>query len=141
MRPMNCRIRAIDSKDRKRSLIGWVILAAALTACGSGEELVFEEVESSDGAYRLRITVAEPRMPHGRFRIGAYIVTRGDDAGRKVIDEKLENDGVPFTTKNLAARWTGSRAALVCLRATDLPDRGFRIDISETLRVEEIDQC
>ena len=138
---MNLKLRVTDSENRKRPSMRWIILAAALTACGSGEERVFEEIESPDGAYRLRITVAEPRIPHGRFRISAYILKRGDDTGQKVIDEKLENDGVPFTTQNLAARWTGPRAALVCLRATDLPDRGLRIDIGDTLRVEEIDQC
>lgn len=138
---MKLNFRGTSGNVSRHPLIAAVILAVALTACGSGEEQVFEEIESPDGNFRLRITVAEPRMPHGRFRIGAYIVKRGDDTGERVIDEKLENDGVPFTTQNLAARWTGPRAVLVCLRATDLPDRGFRIDISDALRVEEIDQC
>ncbi len=138
---VNLDVRGGDKGDRKRPSAGWIVLVAALSACGSGEEQVFEEIESPDGAYRLRITVAEPRMPHGRFRIGAYILKRGEDTGQRVIDEKLENDGVPFTTRNLAARWTSHQSALVCLRATDLPDRGMRIDIGDTTRVEEIDQC
>ena len=130
-----------DAGRHTFALIGWIVLAAALTACGASEERVFDEIESPDGAYRLRITVAEPRMPHGRFQIGVYLLKRGDDSGHKLIDEKLENDGVPFTAQNLPVRWTGLHAALVCLRATDLPDRGFRIDIAGTPEVREIDQC
>ena len=39
------------------------------------------------------------------------------------------HDGVPFTAKNVAVRWTSAGKVLMCLRATDLPDRGLRIEI------------
>lgn len=119
-----------------------VVLVCAVAGCGTEPERLFDEIESPDGSYRLRVTVAEPRMPHGRFRVRAYLLTNGEKASQVVLDEKLENDGVPFTSQNLAVRWSGRRAVLVCLRTTDLPDLGFRIDIvGEVPQVGKIARC
>ena len=119
-----------------------IVSMCVVAGCGTESERVFDEFESPDGSYRLRLTVAEPRLPHGRFRVRAYVLKNGDDMGQKALDEKLENDGVPFTSQNLAVRWTSARAVLVCLRTTDLPDLGFRIDIVENFpQVEIIARC
>ena len=120
----------------------WVVLVSTMAGCGTEPERLFDEIESPDGSYRLRVTVAEPRMPHGRFRVRAYLLTNGENTLQMVLDEKLENDGVPFTSQNLAVRWSGRRAVLVCLRATDLPDLGFRIDVvGDVPQVEKIARC
>ena len=111
-----------------------------LAACGGGEESVFSEITSPDGAWTLRVTVAESRMPQGPFYVSAYLI---DKAGQvqKMIETKLENDGVPFTTSNIAARWVSANSALMCLRATDLPDRGIRFDVGGAPSMVEVDQC
>lgn len=124
-----------------RRLPAAALLAGLLAGCGAGEETVFETVSSPGGDYALRVTVAESRMPHGRFHVRAYVVPEGAADGTRVLDTTLENDGVPFTRRNLAVRWTGPQAALICLRATDLPDRGFRVEAGELPRAVEVDQC
>jgi hypothetical protein len=121
----------------------WIvcIAVASLTGCGAGEERIFDEYESPDGAWTLRVTVAEPRMPHGLFHVGAYLIKRGEAAGPKIVDERLAYDGVPFTAQNVAVRWISPGKVLMCLRATDLPDRGLRIEAAEPPRVQDVDQC
>jgi hypothetical protein len=117
-------------------------LLLALTACGTREETLFSDTPSPDGAWTLRLTVAESRMPQGPFFVRAYLFA-GDDASAatKLLDTKLENDGVPFTRNNLAVRWTDPRSALLCLRATDRPDRGWRIETGTPPRAAAVDRC
>lgn len=126
------------TRGAKLCLCGLIFL---LAACGAGEESPFSRIDSPDGAWTLRITVAESRMPQGPFYITAYMAPKGDSVGTRLLHTKLENDGVPFTTHNIAARWVSTTSALLCLRATDLPDRGIRFDTAEGLTVTEIDQC
>lgn len=130
-----------DPALRPRPGLAALLLAGLLTGCGAGEERIFEEIPSPGGDYVLRVTVAESRMPHGPFHVGAYLLGAGESTGPRIIDVTLENDGVPFTKRNVAVRWTGAGAALMCLRATDLPDRGFRIDVGEPPAVVEVEQC
>lgn len=132
----------IRSKVRSsRGTICLLILAAALVACGPGESKVFSETPSPDGAWILRVTVAEPRMPQGPFYVAAYVIKSGAAAAVKLFEVKLENDGVPFTTTNIAARWTSGDTALICLRATDLPDRGMRVQVGAAPHALEVKQC
>ena len=136
-----CRKRELSVLIGRQPHWTWCAAFVLLTACGAGDERVFDEYESPDGAWTLRVTVAESRMPHGQFHVGAYLIKRGETAGPKILDEKLANDGVPFTAKNVAVRWTSAGKVLMCLRATDLPDRGLRIEIGEPLRIETVDKC
>ncbi|MCB1746256.1 MAG: hypothetical protein H6977_10805 [Gammaproteobacteria bacterium] len=117
-------------------------LLCTLTACGTREEVVFSDTPSPDGAWTLRLTVAESRMPQGPFHVRAYLYA-GDDPARatRLLDTTLANDGVPFTRTNLAVRWTDARAALLCLRATDRPDRGWRIETGDAPRAVAVDKC
>ena len=131
-------------KTRISRIVRHVLLAAvlSLSACGAGEEEPFSQITSPDGNWTLRITVAESRMPQGPFYVTAYLVAKGESGGgTRMIQTKLENDGVPFTTQNIAARWVSPTTALLCLRATDLPDRGLRYDTANGPAYREIDQC
>lgn len=118
-----------------------LLVAALLGGCGAGEERVFETYESPSGDWTLRVTVAESRMPQGPFHIGADLVPRAGGEGTRVLATTLVNDGVPFTRRNVAVRWTSARSALVCLRATDLPDRGYRIEAGDPPSTVEVEQC
>ncbi|MFT4561077.1 MAG: hypothetical protein ACI9BW_000817 [Gammaproteobacteria bacterium] len=69
-------------------------------------------------------------MPHARHVVTVY-VSRGDTGTpQKLIEVPLENDGVPFTDRNIGLRWTSVSRALVCLRPTDLPDQGVRVNVA-----------
>ena len=113
-------------------LFGCMLL---LSAC-SGTESEFDSVGSPDGKYVLIVTVTEPPFPHARYTVSAYIALNGAQHRQKLVQTPLANDGVPFTTRNIGLRWTSATTALVCLRPTDLPDHGIRIDVSGTPRAE-----
>ncbi|MGR8921807.1 MAG: hypothetical protein ACU85V_19515 [Gammaproteobacteria bacterium] len=100
----------------------------ALGGCGAAPESPFSAITSPDGSYTLRVTVAEPRLGQGKHRVNLYLDGPGGVAASPLYSATLENDGVPFTTRNIAVRWVAAGEALVCLRATDLPDHGVRID-------------
>jgi hypothetical protein len=114
---------------------------ATVAGCGTGEEEIFDEIAAPGGAHSLRITVAKSRFPQGPWHVGVYLIARGEATGSKLIDTTLANDGVPFTSKNVAARWISPAQALICLRATDLPDRGLKIEVAEPPAVTEVDRC
>jgi hypothetical protein len=125
----------------ERRTIYVLFLAATLVACGAGESKVFSETPSPSGGWILRLTVAESRMPQGPFYVAAYVIKSGTEETFELFEVKLENDGVPFTTTNIAARWTSGDTALICLRATDLPDRGMRVKLGATPHAVEVNQC
>ena len=133
------------SPQRRSALVclSGLCLVLLVAGCGRGEESVFSETPSPDGAWILRVTVAQSRMPQGPFYVSAYLMEAGGDnaAPLKVVESKLENDGVPFTRQNIAARWTGARAVLLCLRATDRPDKGWRISAGPSPVAEAVDSC
>ncbi|MGR9090964.1 MAG: hypothetical protein ACU85U_10345 [Gammaproteobacteria bacterium] len=117
----------------RRAIIRWAItacgLAPLLSGCG-GTETDFETVVSPTGEFRLVVTVTVPALPHARHTVTAYLERETPDGREKLIDAKLANDGVPFTDRNIGIRWTGLTTALICLRPTDLADRGIRVDVS-----------
>ena len=102
-----------------------------LSGC-SGTETDFETVASPGGEFRLVVTVTVPALPHARHTVTAYLEREGPNGREKLIETKLANDGVPFTDRNIGIRWTGRTTALICLRPTDLADRGIRVDVSGT---------
>lgn len=112
-----------------------VLVAVVLGGCGVGEEVVFGEYPAPGGSPLLRVTVAESNYPQGPRHVMAYL------GATRLFDTTLANDGVPFSGQNIAVRWVSPRQALVCLRATDLPDRGYRIEVTEPPRVVETDRC
>jgi len=109
----------------------WIILllGSVLCAC-SGTESDFETVESPDGRYRLVVTVTVPALPHARHIVSAYIEPASGQERGKLVETKLANDGVPFTSHNIGIRWTGQTTALVCLRPTDRADRSIHINVA-----------
>ncbi|MFT5415188.1 MAG: hypothetical protein ACI915_001502 [Gammaproteobacteria bacterium] len=107
-----------------------VLVAVFLSGC-SGTEQEFANLPSPDGTHVLIVTVTKPLMPHARHIVTVY-VRRGDTAKpQKLTAVPLENDGVPFTDQNIGLRWTGVSRALVCLRPTDLPDQGVRVNVAD----------
>ena len=104
-------------------------LFVGLVAC-SGTENDFEIAASPDGRFDLIVTVTEPGLPHARHLIKVYIAPSGSLERELLLETKLANDGVPFTAQNIGVRWTGATAALVCLRPTDLADRGIRVSVN-----------
>lgn len=106
-------------------------LALVLTACG-GTESDFETVASPAGEFRLAVTVTVPALPHARHTVTVYLERAGSSERERLIETKLANDGVPFTDRNIGIRWIGPGTALICLRPTDLADRGIRVNVNGT---------
>lgn len=123
-----------------RKAIGVWLSLVLLSACGAGEAELFSEHRSPGGEMILQVTVAPPRMPHAGYTVAAVVVA-ANQAPVTVYETILENDGVPFTSHNIAARWISSNKALLCLRATDRPDRGVRIETGTEPHAVEVDQC
>lgn len=121
---------------RRARLMLWpaikgVSLVMLLSGCG-GTETEFETIPSPTGEYRLAVTVTVPALPHARHTVTAYLERGGTSEREMLIEAKLANDGVPFTDRNIGIRWTGATTALICLRPTDLADRGIRVDVNGT---------
>ena len=112
------------------------VCLVSLLGCSLGEENLFQEYSSPDGRYSLRVTVTEPKIPLGPLYVTVYLLKSSENEGaKKIFHSKLENDGVPFTATNIAVRWMSQKTALVCLRATDLPDHGIYIELDESIQL------
>jgi hypothetical protein len=125
-------LRGQSNNPRSSTRTGTMGLVASLllvAACG-GTESDFEVAESPDGKYTLIVTVIVPDFPHASHKVRTYITSEGAQTRQLLTETPLANDGVPFTTRNIGLRWTSATTALVCLRPTDLPDQGIRIDVS-----------
>lgn len=119
-------------------LVGMLL---ALLACGRGPEAPFGAFPAPGGAHTLTVAVAESNYPQGPRHVLVYLLATGATPGAPLIDTTLANDGVPFTAQNIAVRWVSVRQALVCLRASDLPDRGLSIEVGPPPQVSEVGQC
>jgi len=111
------------------SRAGLVMCLVLVAGCG-GTESDFESAESPDGKYTIIVTVVVPNFPHASYKVRAYITSGGGETRQLLAETPLANDGVPFTARNIGLRWTSATTALVCLRPTDLPDQGIRINVS-----------
>lgn len=120
----------VNKNARLWPALGLSALLLALSGCG-GAERDFNISQSPDGRFELVVTVTEPALPHARHRVAVYVQKSGSPSRNKLLETKLANDGVPFTDRNIGVRWTSAISALVCLRPTDLPDRGIRINVEE----------
>ncbi|MEM7465735.1 MAG: hypothetical protein AAF387_02495 [Pseudomonadota bacterium] len=105
------------------------LIVSLLISC-SQPETEFDRKRSPHGEADLIVNVAEPILPHGKHKILIYVALNGGDA-IKVLETTMENDGVPFTKKNIGLRWTSTSRALVCLRPTDLADQGVVVTLGE----------
>ncbi len=136
----------MDSKN-KGLIFLYCVLIFLLGACSPGEEAVFLERWSPNEDQLLRITIAEPAALPGcdycrrPFFVSVYLIDKTLSAEKKIISTRLENDGVPFGPSNIVARWTGEKIALICLRASSLPARGYRILLKEKVSVIETEGC
>jgi hypothetical protein len=120
-----------NTKRRKylTSFCTYSILLAAVIGC-SQVESEFDRKRSPHGEADLIVTVAESALPHGKFKIFVYIAINGG-VPEQIAATTMENDGVPFTKKNIGLRWTSAKQALVCLRPTDLADRGVFVTLGD----------
>ena len=136
----------MDSKNNG-FIFFYRVLIFLLGACSPGEEAVFLERWSANEDQLLRITIAEPAALPGcdycrrPFFVSVYLTDKMWTAEKKIISTRLENDGVPFGPSNIVARWTGEKVALICLRASSLPARGYRILLKEKVSVIETEGC
>ena len=121
--------------------IGYLFCTLALTSCGAGPEELFSEHGSPGNAYSLIVKVAEARMPQGPSYVTVYLETKNDGKSEQIFASKLENDGVPFTDQNISVMWVSEKIALICLRATDLPDHGLFVEIEQLVSVRRLDEC
>ena len=136
----------MDSKN-KGFIFSCCVLIFLLGACSPGEEAVFLERWSPNEDQLLRITIAEPAALPGcdycrrPFFVSVYLTNKTWSGEKKIISTRLENDGVPFGPSNIVARWTGEKVALICLRASSLPARGYRILSKDEVSVVETEGC
>lgn len=111
-----------------------VLLMLALAAVGACSEADraqdFASLAGPGGAV-LTTTVVEPWFPQGPHQVVVYIQAAADAPRVEVARAKLAYDGVPFTKGNINMSWTGARSAVVCLRATDRPDRSVHVSLGE----------
>ena len=96
----------------------------------SHPESEFDRKRSPHGEADLIVNVAEPMLPHGKHKIVVYLALHGGEP-MKLLETAMENDGVPFTKKNIGLRWTSPKQALVCLRPTDLADQAVVISLGD----------
>lgn len=125
---MPFRVSTRRAPERSRSL-ALVALVAMLTACDeAGRSRDFDSVASPGGEYVLTATVVEPWFPQGPWQVAIFVQAGATAPRIEVARTELAYDGVPFTRHNIGMRWVGERTAIVCLRATDRPDRSVRVD-------------
>ncbi len=113
---------------RASSVVGLLLL---LFACSeASREEVFTRLRSPDKKHTLLVTVIAPAFPLSPHKVVVYLEPQDAAQAQRLSTTTLANDGVPFTTKNIGARWISADQALVCLRAADRPDRGVRVTVS-----------
>ncbi|MEC9247645.1 MAG: hypothetical protein VX986_01335 [Pseudomonadota bacterium] len=118
-----------------------------LGSCSPGEESIFTEVLSPQEDRLLRISVAKPASLPGceycrrPFFVYMDLIDKRSNEIERVLSTRLENDGVPFSSENIVASWTGENIALICLRASSLPDRGYRLHVKGEISLVETDGC
>ena len=112
-----------------------LIFCLGIAVACSETETEFDRKRSPHGEADLIVSVAEPMLPHGKHKIIVYLAAQGK-APTKLLETSMENDGVPFTKKNIGLRWTSPSQALVCLRPTDLADRAIVVSLADPPRAE-----
>ena len=115
--------------------------------CGPGPQLAFTEKNSPDNKFTVRIDVSEPKKILGcefcrrPFYIYATIQNNLSSENFNVFETRLENDGVPFNKQNISLRWVSRNTLIVCLRASDLPKRGYHVTMEKDVLVSDLNNC
>jgi hypothetical protein len=118
------------SAPRLPHFVAACVAAELLVGCSeTARTTLFDAAVAPDGAHTLSAYVIEPWFPQGPHVVRLAIAGPTGEAPTTLLDTPLAWDGVPFTKRNISLRWTGPHTALVCLSATDRPDRGVRIMI------------
>ena len=112
-----------------------VLFCLVCVASCTQSESEFDRKRSPNGEAELIVNVSEPLLPHGKYKILVYLAVQGGKPN-KLLETSMENDGVPFTKKNIGLRWTSPKQALVCLRPTDLADEAVVVTLADPPRAE-----
>ncbi len=102
-----------------------VLVAACSEQDRAGD---FASLTAPGGQAVLTTTVVEPWFPQGPHQVVVYVQHDASAARIEVARTELAYDGVPFTNRNIGMRWISGTEALVCLRATDRPDRSVYVN-------------
>ncbi len=120
---------------RKYGLWLCLLLLSMLGLAGcseAGRTQEFDAADAPSGQHRLIALVIEPWFPQGPHEVVLVLETLPAGDRQELLRTELAYDGVPFTRRNIGLRWTSARSAVVCLSATDRPDKGVRISVPET---------
>lgn len=122
-----------------------LLIAALLIGCSSEAERTaeFDHADSPQGTHRLLALIIEPRFPQGPHEVALEVEDLSSHTRRRLLQTELAWDGVPFTRRNIALRWTTPRSAVMCLSATDRPDKAVRVTVGEDgeVRAEMREGC
>lgn len=118
------------------------LTAVVLSGCSEADRAHDFGSLTGPGGAVLTTTVVEPWFPQGPHQVVVYVQTQPESPRVEVARTTLAYDGVPFTRSNINMSWTGANEAIVCLRATDRPDRSVRVSVHhESPRGELHDGC
>ncbi len=124
-----------------------VCLIFVLKGCGPGPQTLFSEKNSPNNQFTFQVSVAEPKKIIGcEFCRRPFFIygTLKDNSNFKkwtVFQTRLENDGIPFDKRNISLRWVSENKLIVCLRASDLPKKGYHVSFSDDLIVSDLNDC
>jgi hypothetical protein len=130
--------------SRRSKVFGTLLITGVGCGCAERDRTqLFETVTSPGGEYALNAYVIEPWFPHGPHQVALDLKNLNTATEVRLLAAELAYDGVPFTKKNIGLRWTGDHSAVVCLSATDRPDKAVQISVdnSGTGRVEMRTGC
>lgn len=120
----------------------WALSVAGVSGCSEADRAHDFGSLTGPGGAVLTTTVVEPWFPQGPHQVVVYVQTQAESPRVEVARTTLAYDGVPFTRSNINMSWTGAHEAIVCLRATDRPDRSVRVSVHhESPRGELHDGC
>jgi len=107
-----------------------VMLAGLGVACSEAERATdFASLTAPGGRYVLTTAVIAPWFPQGPHQVVVYVQLEAQSPRIELARTSLAYDGVPFTRHNIGMRWTSDDEALVCLRATDRPDKSIHVNM------------
>lgn len=127
--------RASTPGRPERALLRRALLLALVglgAACGeAGRAKDFASLTAPGGRYVLTTTVVEPWFPQGPHKVVVYVQIDAQSPRIELVRTTLAYDGVAFSRHNIGMRWTSEEEALVCLRATDRPDRSVHVNMRQ----------
>ena len=131
----------------RSELVKLIFITFALSGCGPGPQIPFTEKNSPDDKFTFRVAVSEPKQILGcefcRRPFYVYATMKNNISSEiiNVFEARLENDGVPFSKQNISLRWVSRNTLIVCLRASDLPKKGFHVSMEKGMSVLKLDNC